>query len=475
MKILNKQLILSMAIAFCFAGCMNQNHVTDPEPFLPIPNQAQLNWHKAEYIMFAHFGMKTFYPSSDHMGYGKEDPEKFNPVNFDARQWVNAAKAGGFKGIVLTTKHHDGFCNWQTETTEHGVSSSGWKDGQGDIIKEMIEACREGGVYFGIYVSILDKHFEVAGSDQHANYGDYYYDQLKELSTKYGPVDEYWFDGFKADELKIDYSKIANLIRETQPNAVVYESGTMAEFLPDRSLAWPGNHGGLQPDQNYRHLINGVMSWYPSEPSIILQGNWFHNNTPVISLESIQDYYLSSVGYGVTPLMNISPNAEGLIDEATVERLTAFKAWVDELHANDLTQLEEVEVTADSYRGKASKFSPKMSIDGDFETYFATDDSMMFATIEIDLGSIQEISGFIIQEYISLGQRVDGYTIECRVDGEWVEVFSGKKIGFKRIILEGRASAIDKEFKACDGVRLRIENALACPLISTFQVVGDFS
>ena len=423
--------------------------------------------------MFVHFGMKTFYPSNDHMGYGKEDPIEFNPINFDAMQWVNAAKAGGFKGIVLTTKHHDGFCNWQTETTDHSVASSLWRNGKGDIIKDLIEACRQGDVYFGIYVSILDKHYELGGSDLYDNYGDYYYAQLKELSTQYGPVDEYWFDGYKADELKIDYSMIADLIRETQPNAVVYESGTMAEFLPDRSLAWPGRHGGLSPDQNYRQEIEGVLRWYPSEPSIILQGNWFHNNTPVVSLEKMQDYYLSSVGYGVTPLMNISPNSKGLIDESTVDRLIEFKTWVDELHRSDLTQSGKVKVSTDSHRVKGSKFAPKVLIDNDYDTYFATDDNMRNAVIEIDLGTVQEIDGFIIQEYIPLGQRVDGYSIECRVEGNWVEVFAGKKIGYKRIILEGRTSASNIEFPASDGVRLKISHALACPLISTFQVIGN--
>ena len=423
--------------------------------------------------MFAHFGMKTFYPSNDHMGYGKEDPAKFNPVNFDAKQWVDAAKAGGFKGIVITAKHHDGFCNWQTETTDHCVKSSPWKNGQGDIIRELSEACREGGVYFGVYISIIDKHFEGAGSPVYDNYGEYYYAQLKELSTNYGVIDEYWFDGYKAKDLKMDYSKIANLIRETQPTAVVYESGTMSEFLPDRSIAWPGKHGGLGPDQNYRVLINDQLSWYPSEPSIILQGNWFHNNTPMIALEHIQDYYLSSVGYGVTPLMNISPNTDGLIDDETVEGLKIFKSWVDHIHSADLTQNDEVKVSADSRRGK--DFSPSMLLDNNNDTYFATEDSVLSATIEIDLGSVKEIKGFIIQEHIALGQRIDGYRIECRVDGSWQEVFSGIKIGFKRIILEGKASASEIDFPASDGVRLIIEDALACPLVSTIQVIGDLS
>ncbi|WP_223552342.1 alpha-L-fucosidase, partial [Aestuariivivens sp. NBU2969] len=465
---------LACFLVISMFSCINQKSkkemVKAPKAFLPIPNKAQLNWHKAEYIMFVHFGMKTFYPSDDHMGYGKEDPEKFNPVNFDAKQWVEAAKMAGFKGIVLTTKHHDGFCNWQTKTTDHCVKSSPWKNGKGDVVKELIEACREAGVYFGVYVSIIDKHFENFGSEDYKEYGEYYLAQLKELSTQYGPIDEYWFDGYQADDLKMDYGKIADMLNETQPDAVIYDSGTLVKYMPNRCIAWPGAHGGISPDQNYRVEIDGTMRWYPAEPSIILQGNWFHNNTPVVSLEKIQDYYLTSVGYAVTPLMNISPNTDGLIDDGTITRLAEFKAWVDQLHQSDLAKSENVKISADSFRGNSDQYSAQNINDGDYETYYATDDSVTIAVIEVDLGTVRDINGFIIQEYIPLGQRIDGYSIECLVDGNWEEVFSGKKIGYKRIILEGRASATDIEFPATDKVRLKIENALACPLISTFSV-----
>ena len=154
------------------------------------------------------------------------------------------------------------------------------------------------------------------------------------------------------------------------------------------------------------------MRWYPSEPSIILQGNWFHNNTPVVSLEQIQDYYLSSVGFGVTPLMNISPNTSGLIDEGTIDRLREFKMWVDQLYKNDLTKSDNVNVTASSHRGNSHTFSPRKVIDGNYETYFAADDNLRNARIEIDLGAVQEIDGFVIQEFIPLGQRIDGYSID---------------------------------------------------------------
>lgn len=468
-----KSTLLLLLTVFFFIQCTQKQAVTPPEPFLPVPNKAQLNWHKAEYIMFVHFGMKTFYPSNDHMGYGKEDPKAFNPVKFDANQWVEAAKAGGFKGIVLTTKHHDGFCNWQSDLSPHNVKNSPWKEGKGDIIKELAEACRSHGVYFGIYVSLIDKYYEQANNGDYSGYGDYYFNQLKELSTKYGTIDEYWFDGYKADNLKIDYKKITDLIKTEQPDAVIYDSGTMVEFMPDRCIAWPGAHGGTKPDQNYRMMVNDTLRWYPNEPSIILQGNWFHNNTPVVSLEKIQDYYLSSVGYGVTPLMNISPNTDGLIDKETVDRLVEFKGWVEQLHTTDLATAKNVTITANSFRGNVKQYSPQMVNDGDYETYFATNDEEKSATLEINLGEVKEIEGVILQEYIALGQRVDGYTIECRVDGEWKEITSGKKIGYKRIILEGRVAAKDIKFPACDAVRLNINNALECPLISTFQVIGE--
>lgn len=462
-----KKLKISILAVLLSAVAIGQNA---PAPYLPIPNPAQLNWHKAEYIMFVHFGMKTFYPNNDHMGYGDEDPNKFNPTKFNTDQWVKAAKAGGFKGIVLTTKHHDGFANWQTETTTHSVAASKWSDGKGDVVRDLANSCRRNKVYFGLYVSIIDKHFEKYGSPKHSSYGDYYYDQIKELSTKYGKIDEYWFDGFNADKLKMDYPKIGQMIAEKQRDAVVYDSGVLVNTIPDRCIAWPGSHGGIGPDQDYRQMIDGVMRWYPNEPSIILQGNWFHIGKPAVSLEKMQDYYLTSVGYGTTPLMNISPNADGLIDLATEKTLVEFKAWVDKLHTNNPAR--KAKATDTGHRGNHTKYNASKVNDGNYDTYFATDDDEKSATIEIDLGKETKIDGFILQEYIPLGQRIDGYSIECRTNGKWVEVFSGKKIGYKRIILAGKASSKDLVLPKSDAVRLKINKSLACPLINNFQVIS---
>ncbi len=473
----------------------NAPSVTEPAPLLPVPSPAQMRWHKAEYIMFAHYGMKTFHPSGDHKGTGLEDPKTYNPTKFDANQWVQAAKAGGFKGIVLTTKHHDGFCNWRTDTTDHCVKSAPWKDGKGDVVRELTEACHKGGVYFGLYVSILDEHFQQFGAPGYKDYSDFYFDQLKELSTRYGRVDEYWFDGFSANGLKIDYPKIAEMIKEKQPDAVVYDSGMLVKSIPDRCVAWPGHHGGLGPDPIYARKIDGTNRWYPNEASIILQGNWFNTGAPSVSVRQMEDLYLSSTGVGCTPLMNVPPNAQGLIDDDTVAKLKQFKAWVDDLHSNNLARAQGVKVTDTGHRGNDPRYAAAQATDGNDDTYFATDDGVTTATLEIDLPKAQKINGFILQEYIQLGQRIDDYTIECRVDGQWKQVFAGHRIGYKRIILEGRSSAPALAFKegnvdvlklkddrtadgkvkfpVADAVRLNIKHAQACPLINNFQVIGE--
>lgn len=487
-------LLLALPLGACAAGPAPAPAVSPPAPLQPVPGPAQMRWHKAEYLMFNHFGMKTFHPSGNHMGSGDEDPKSFNAATLDPAQWVEAAKAGGFKGIVLTTKHHDGFCNWRSDTTEHCVKNAAWKNGQGDVVKELADACHKNGVYFGLYVSIIDMNHRNHPPAKYANYGDFYFEQIRELSTRYGRVDEYWFDGYNAANLKMDYPKVARMIAKEQPDAVIYDSGMLVKTVPDRCVAWPGHHGGLAADQEYVRKVDGVDRWYPNEASIILQGNWFHTGAPSVGVRQMQDLYLSSTGVGSTPLMNIPTNKDGLIDADTVAKLKEFKAWVDELNTNDLARGKGAKASDAGHRGNAPAYGADKAVDGDYDTYFATDDGATTASLEVALPKAQKIRGFILQEYIPLGQRVDGYAIECRVDGQWRQVFAGKKIGYKRIILEGRSSAPALAFKegnvdvlklqddrtqdgkikfpVCDAVRLQITATKACPLINNFQVIG---
>ncbi|MBI9064384.1 MAG: alpha-L-fucosidase [Marinilabiliaceae bacterium] len=449
------------------SGC--QKTVAPPDPLLPIPTEKQLHWQKQEMLMFVHFGIKTFYPSENHMGDGSEDPNKFNPEHFDPRQWVEAAKAGGFKGIVLTSKHHDGFCNWQTATTDHSLKSSVWRGGKGDVVKEVADACHEAGLLFGIYSSIYDRNYENSDRNK-AYYSDFYIAQLTELLTKYGKVDELWFDGFGAENMKVDFKKVSEVIKEHQPGALIYDSGTLVEYLPDDCASWPGAHGGVKDPNWSFEDENGP--WYPAEASLIAQGNWFYNNTPMISLDKFKNYYQSTVGLNAVALINVAPNQNGLIDTVSITRLREFKAWVDGLYINDLTQGEDVKVTTDSWRGEADMFRPEKMVDGNYDTYFTTNDGITTASIEIDLGQPMDIKGVILQEYIPLGQRVSAFTVECFDGHKWVLMSSQRTIGYKKIILSNSPETNGKEFPKTERIRLVIRDSRACPVINTFSVIG---
>lgn len=464
-----KTTIFLMLVAVLTIQCSQKQDVQPPEPLYPVPSKVQLDWQKHEMLMFVHFGIKTFYPSDNHMGAGTEDPNKFNPEKFDAKQWVKAAQAGGFKGIVLTTKHHDGFCNWQTNTTKHCLKSSAWRDGKGDIVQELADACHESGMLFGLYFTIWDRNYEVSGRDK-SEFSDFYIAQLTELLTNYGKVDELWFDGFGAENMKVDFQKISEVIKKNQPEALVYDSGTLVEFMPEQCASWPGAHGGVK-DPNWSVSEEHGNVWYPAEASLIAQGNWFYNNTPIVSLDKLKEYYCSTVGLNAVALINLAPNTDGLIDEASIERLIQFKNWIDGLYANNIAQKGKVKITADSWRGKSDQFSSENAIDGNYDTYFTTDDSVKTATIEIDLGKEMEIEGVVLQEYIPLGQRISNYKIDCYDGEKWVNMSTQSTIGYKKLILSNSIETDGKTFPKSSRVRLVILDSRAAPVINTFGVI----
>jgi len=465
-----RSIIILTIILFIFANCGPQKPVSPPDPIFPVPSAKQLDWQKKEMLMFVHFGIKTFYPSDNHMGEGTEDPDRFNPEKFDAGQWVVAAKAGGFKGIVLTTKHHDGFCNWQTNTTDHCLKSSSWKDGKGDIVRELADACHKSGLLFGLYFSIWDRNYEVSGRDK-SLYSNFYIAQLTELLTNYGKVDELWFDGFGAENMKVDFKKVSEIIKKHQPEALVYDSGTLVEYMPESCASWPGRHGGVK-DPNWSFSEEHGNVWYPAEASVIAQGNWFYNNTPIISLEKLKAYYLNTVGLNAVALINVAPNQQGLIDEASIERLKEFKKWIDGLYENKLINSEKVKISADSKRGDSNLFGPENLIDDNYDTYFASDDSTKNVTLEIDLGELVEIRGILLQEYIPLGQRVASYSIECFNGENWVTIAQQKTIGYKKIIMGNSVATGGKEFPKLSKIRLVISESRGAPVLNTFKVIA---
>jgi alpha-L-fucosidase len=468
-----KSLLRPILVAACCGGTLVA--APKPEPHLPVPSKAHIKWHKAEQKMFIHFGIKTYKPSRWHMGNGKEDPKIFNPTKLDANQWVAAAKAGGFNGIVFTVKHHSGWCNWPSKTTRFGVVSAPWKGGKGDVIKEYVAACRKAGLSVGFHITIIDENYKHRNGG-YEGYNKFYYKQWEELVTWYGPFDYYYVDGYELRQMPkgFDFKPVAELIKKHQPDAVFYDSAVLVDYIPARCLDWPGGHGGVRPDMGYVRNRRGKKIWYPLEPSMMFQGTWFHSKQPITDLHTMCEKYLISAGRGSTVNLNVPPNQDGLIDEHSIGRLKEYKAWMDNMYASDWAR-KGATIKADSTRGNDKQYAAVNMLDDDYETYWATDDNVKGGVIEIDLGKKRSIDGVVLQEYVFLGERVNGYTVEYFIDGEWHEMFSGKRIGYKRILwgeLEG--NMIDGNYvNQASKVRLTLKNAEACPLVSTFKVLGS--
>ncbi len=441
---------------------MTLSTIAVPSPCGPVPSARQMTWQKHELLMFCHFGIKTYYVNDNHMGTGEEDPGRFNPAGLDTRQWLKAAKAGGFKGIVLTTKHHDGFCNWQTATTDFSVKSSPWKNGNGDVVRELADACHEEGMWFGLYLSVYDRNYSVSGKDKDA-YCEYYAQQLTELCTNYGEIDELWFDGFGSQNMKVDWERLLPIIKEHQPKALIFGGG-----VP--TLRWPGNERGdagepnwsVQPAPDENLVVEEDARWFPAEADTTAQGFWFWNRKPICSLERLQEVYATSVGRGGVALINVPPNQDGLIDDASIDRLAAFKAWMDGIGARTVAP-GELTATASSVRGNDPRFGPEQALNGSYDSYWTTDDDVTTGHLEVDLGRSMDIDGVLVQEYIPLGQRVAAHRVEFWDGARWCEVAAGTTIGYKRLHWEA--------FKA-RRVRLLITQSRACPLINAFRIIA---
>lgn len=427
------------------------NAATNPLPFGNILNKHQLKWFDLEMIMFAHFGIKTFYPSDDHMGHGNEDPARFNPTEFNAKQWIEAVNAGGFKGIVFTAKHHDGFCNWPTTSTDYNISASPYKNGNGDLLKEVSNALNNAGLWFGVYLSALDNHHKDYSGLSPELYNEKFQTQLKEICLNYGKIDELWFDGFGAGEMIIDVNQRKNTVLQYQPHAICFGEEV-------NKVDWPGNEKGIVDLPNWGCGVDQN----PWEADCIAQGNWFYNDAyPMVSLDKLKEMYRTSVARGAVLLLNVAPNTKGLIDQSSIERLEEFGNWVKSFTENDVAYNKNS--SASNIRGNGSQFNPAMALDKSNDTYWATDDSIKNATLEVDLEELTEINAVVIQEYMPLGQRVENHTIKIWKDNKWEKVISCSTIGHKRV----------HEFKPVITNKVLLEvKGKACPLISTFCITG---
>lgn len=424
-----------------------------PEPFPPVPTPQQLAWQDMEFGMFCHFGINTFHDLewSD----GTKTPDTFNPTAFDAFQWAKTAKDVGVKYLVVTAKHHDGFAVYPTKFSEYSLKASPWRDGRGDVVKEVAEACRQQGVMFGFYLSPWDRH-EPQYADPPA-YDAHFKDMLRELLTQYGPVGEVWFDGAGSEGHLYDWNGYYGLIRELQPSALIAICG------PD--IRWVGNEDGLAPETLWNvQERDGKPIWYPAECDVpIREGQWFFHTdgeSKLRSLGSLLDIFYRSIGHGATLLLNVSPDRRGQLPEADVARLKEFSEVISETFRDNLAQ--QAKLSASNVRGNDGAFAPEQTLKGLPETYWATDDGVTQAWLEIDFGAPRTFDRVAVKEQIALGQRVAKHMIEAWDGQTWKTIGEGATIGHLRIHRLPETTAAK--------VRLNILEAKACPVIRSIGV-----
>lgn len=399
-----------------------------------VPSPQQLAWQKMELTAFLHFGINTF--TGREWGNGTDSPKVFNPTSLDAMQWVRTLKNAGFKMVILTAKHHDGFCLWPTKTTSYSVASSPWKNGKGDVVKELREACDKYDMKFGIYLSPWDRNAPCYGNSP--AYNQFFIEQLSELLTNYGEIHEVWFDGANGEgpngkKQIYDWEKFYATIKRLQPHAVTAIMGD--------DVRWVGNEKGLgretewsatvlTPGVNARAAknnsalgINGkskdlgsktVLSkahelfWYPSEVDVSIRPGWFYHereNNKVKSLKQLTDIYFQSVGYNSVLLLNIPPDTRGLIHSSDSIRLEEFAQYLQQtFKKNYIHEGEQL-------------WQP---LAGEDRTYCVQDDS--------------PINVIMLQEDISQGQRVESFSIEALTNNQWKPIAQGTTIGHKRLV-----------------------------------------
>lgn len=464
-----------------------------PAPVQPVPEQRHLAWHALEFYGFLHFTVNTF--TDKEWGYGDESPEIFNPTELDVRQWVRVAKDAGMRALILTAKHHDGFCLWPSAYTRHSVKNSPYKDGRGDVVGELAAACREAGLAFGVYLSPWDRN--------HAEYGRpayvaYFRNQLRELLTQYGDISEVWFDGANGgdgyyggarEERRIDrttyygWDKTWGIVRELQPGAVIF-----SDVGPD--IRWVGNERGYAGDPcwatytpqprepggepapgltDYKQGQNGHVDgkyWMPAEVDVSIRPGWFYHaeqDAQVKTPEQLLHIYYESVGRGASLLLNLPPDRRGLIHEDDVAALKGLRALLDDIFDEDLAA--DASASADNVRGNDGTFAAANATNSDRSTYWATDDGVTEAALTLEFGERKRFDHIVLQEYVELGQRVLEFAVEARIGGQWERIAEGTSIGWKRILRTGPVNA--------GAVRLVIRKAKACPAIATFGVYAS--
>lgn len=457
-----KRLVLAVVSVLSTLGgavSMAQNRLTPsepaPQPLGAVPTEAQIAWQKLETYAFVHFGLNTY--NDLEWGYGNTPASTFNPKRLDTDQWVRTFKAAGMKAVILTAKHHDGFCLWPTKTTDYSVKNSPWKGGEGDLVRDLSESCRKYGLKFGVYLSPWDRNNAGYGKEE---YQKVFHEQIRELATNYGELFEYWFDGANggtgwyggADEARsIDpntyykYEEAVKILRANNPDIMIF-GGTVP------TIRWIGNEQGwagqtnystytMKSEKHHRENIWGHRSgeqWLPGEVDVSIRPGWFYHHREdhqVRSVANITNLYYQSVGRNATLLLNFPISLDGVVPKQDSTNAVRWYQHIKRSFKTNLLLGARVQ-TQDSRQG--ANYAPQHLVDGNDETYWSTTDGKHRAELVLKLKTKKKLNNIALQEYIRLGQRVDAFELETRdASGKWQPIITADSmttIGYKRII-----------------------------------------
>lgn len=465
--------LLSIPVVACCLSCTS-GKVLPPEPILPVPEPKQVEWQQMETYAFIHFGLNTF--NDREWGYGDTDPKTFNPTNLDCEQWAQTLVKAGMKGVILTAKHHDGFCLWPFEGTDYSVKNSPWKNGQGNVVKELSEACKKYGLKFAVYLSPWDRHQANYGTPE---YLPYFYAQLHDLLTNYGPVFEVWFDGANGgdgwyggakDIRTIDrknyynYPRIYEMLDSIQPQAIIFSDG-------GPGCRWVGNEKGFAGATNWSFLRKGEVhpgydksyelqyghpdgnQWVPAECDVSIRPGWFYHpeeDDRVKSPDQLVDLYYRSVGHNATLLLNFPVDRRGLIHPVDSANAVRFHEMIQQQLKTNLVAGMTPKVSNE----RGGDFVASALTDDNFDTYWATEDGVTTADIEFSFDMPTRMNRMMLQEYIPLGQRVKAFVVEYLDKDTWLPVKLNEEtttIGYKRLL---RFETVETK-----GIRIRITDA----------------